>query len=171
MGNFIFDQMFSVEVREGNILEIVLRDDKVVGLRVRGVEIEDLDEPRAMTAGEHASQMDRFWSASDRIAAAEAGQSAARVRSERPSAQGNETHDRVPVVIRSERCLMPERDEYTNPPGWSAGWVARCLSEQSRTGSVRGEGALLILTGTKLVLEPRSHVHRNTMRLLRFGFG
>jgi poly-gamma-glutamate synthesis protein (capsule biosynthesis protein) len=74
VGNFIFDQMFSVGVREGNILEIVLRDDKVVGLRVRGVEIEDFNQPRLMTAGEHASQMDRFWEASDRIAAAEAGQ-------------------------------------------------------------------------------------------------
>jgi len=74
VGNFIFDQMFSVEVREGNILEIVLRDDKVVGVRVRGVEIEDFNQPRLMTAGEHASQMDRFWAASDRIAAAEASQ-------------------------------------------------------------------------------------------------
>ena len=45
-----------------------------VGIRVRGVEIEDFNEPRLMTAGEHASQMDRFWHASDRIAAAEAGQ-------------------------------------------------------------------------------------------------
>lgn len=74
VGNFIFDQMFSVEVRQGNILEIVLRNDRVVGLRVRGVEIEDFNQPRLMTAGEHASQMDRFWSATDRIAAAEAGQ-------------------------------------------------------------------------------------------------
>lgn len=74
VGNFIFDQMFSVEVREGNILEIVLRDDKVVGLRVRGVEIEDFNQPRLMTSGEHASQMDRFWSATDRITAAEVGQ-------------------------------------------------------------------------------------------------
>ncbi len=73
VGNFIFDQMFSVEVREGNILEIVLRNDQVVGLRVRGVEIEDFNQPRLMTAGEHASQMDRFWSATDRITAADAG--------------------------------------------------------------------------------------------------
>ncbi|MCA9858431.1 MAG: CapA family protein [Thermomicrobiales bacterium] len=73
VGNFIFDQMFSVEVRQGNILEIVLRDDKVVGLRVRGVEIENFNQPRLMTAGEHASQMDRFWSATERIAAAESG--------------------------------------------------------------------------------------------------
>lgn len=72
VGNFIFDQMFSVEVREGNILEIVLRDGKVIGIRVRGVEIEDFNQPRLMTAGEHASQMDRFWSATERITAAEA---------------------------------------------------------------------------------------------------
>jgi poly-gamma-glutamate capsule biosynthesis protein CapA/YwtB (metallophosphatase superfamily) len=74
VGNFIFDQMFSVEVREGLILEIVLKDGKVVGLRPRGVEIEDFNQPRLMTAGEHASQMDRLWQNTDRIAAAEAGQ-------------------------------------------------------------------------------------------------
>ncbi|MEA2513885.1 MAG: hypothetical protein QOJ59_3372 [Thermomicrobiales bacterium] len=68
MGNFIFDQMFSVEVREGLILEIVLRGNTVVGLRARGVEIEDFHQPRLMTAGEHASLMDRFWDASDRLA-------------------------------------------------------------------------------------------------------
>lgn len=71
VGNFIFDQMFSVEVRQGSILEIVLRDGKVVGLRPRGVEIEDFNQPRLMTSGEHASQMDRLWHNSDRIAAAE----------------------------------------------------------------------------------------------------
>ena len=73
VGNFIFDQMFSVEVREGSILEIVLRDGKVVGLRPRGVEIEDFNQPRLMTAGEHASQMDRIWQNTDRITAADAG--------------------------------------------------------------------------------------------------
>ncbi len=73
VGNFIFDQMFSVEVREGSILEIVLRDGKVVGLRPRGVEIEDFNQPRLMTAGEHASQMDRVWQNTDRIAKADAG--------------------------------------------------------------------------------------------------
>jgi poly-gamma-glutamate synthesis protein (capsule biosynthesis protein) len=68
MGNFIFDQMFSVEVREGFILEIVLRGNKVVGLRPRGVEIEDFNQPRLMSAGEHASLMDRFWTSTDRLA-------------------------------------------------------------------------------------------------------
>jgi poly-gamma-glutamate capsule biosynthesis protein CapA/YwtB (metallophosphatase superfamily) len=74
VGNFIFDQMFSVEVREGSILEIVLRNGRVVGLRPRGVEIEDFNQPRLMTSGEHASQMDRIWQNTDRISAAEAGQ-------------------------------------------------------------------------------------------------
>lgn len=67
LGNFIFDQMFSVEVREGFILEIVLRGNTVVALRPRGVEIQDFNQPRLMTAGEHASLMDRFWTASDRL--------------------------------------------------------------------------------------------------------
>jgi poly-gamma-glutamate synthesis protein (capsule biosynthesis protein) len=71
MGNFIFDQMFSVEVRSGLILEIVLRGNSVVGLRARGVEIEDFNQPRLMDAGEQASLMDRFWDASDRLAARE----------------------------------------------------------------------------------------------------
>jgi poly-gamma-glutamate capsule biosynthesis protein CapA/YwtB (metallophosphatase superfamily) len=71
MGNFIFDQMFSVEVRTGLILEIVLRGNNVVGLRARGVEIEDFNQPRLMDAGEQASLMDRFWDASDRLAARE----------------------------------------------------------------------------------------------------
>ena len=69
VGNFIFDQMFSAQVREGFILEIAIRGGTVVGLRPRGVEIEDFNQPRLMTAGEHASLMDRFWDAADRIAA------------------------------------------------------------------------------------------------------
>jgi poly-gamma-glutamate capsule biosynthesis protein CapA/YwtB (metallophosphatase superfamily) len=67
-GNFIFDQMFSAEVREGLILEIVIRGHRVVALRCRGVEIEDFNQPRLMSAGEHASLMDRFWASTDRLA-------------------------------------------------------------------------------------------------------
>ncbi len=69
VGNFIFDQMFSAQVREGFVLEIAIRGGRVVGLRPRGVEIEDFNQPRLMTAGEHASLMDRFWDATARIAA------------------------------------------------------------------------------------------------------
>lgn len=68
VGNFIFDQMFSVDTRSGLILELAFRGSKVVGLRTKGVEIEDFCQPRLMTAGEQAGIMDRFWWSTDRIA-------------------------------------------------------------------------------------------------------
>ncbi len=68
VGNFVFDQMFSIETRQGLILELDFRGNVVVGLRTRGVEIEDFNQPRLMTAGEHASLMDRFWWSTDRLA-------------------------------------------------------------------------------------------------------
>ena len=68
-GNFILDQMWAVEVRSGYVLEIDLRGTKIVGLRCHGVEIEDFHQPRPMTVGEQAALMDRFWAASDRLAA------------------------------------------------------------------------------------------------------
>lgn len=67
VGNFVFDQMFSNEVRTGTILEIVLQNGNVVGLRPKGVEIVDFHQPRLMTAGEQASLMDRFWASSSTI--------------------------------------------------------------------------------------------------------
>ena len=68
-GNFILDQMWAAEVRSGYALEVVLRGNTVAGLRFHGVEIEDFHQPRPMTAGEQAALMDRFWAASDRLAA------------------------------------------------------------------------------------------------------
>ena len=68
VGNFIFDQLFSVQTRQGLILELVLRGGKCVGLRTRGVEIEDFNQPRLMSAGEQAAIMDRFWASTDRLA-------------------------------------------------------------------------------------------------------
>lgn len=68
VGNFIFDQMFSVDTRQGFILEITLDGTKVVGIRLRGVEIEDFCQPRLMTASEQAAIMDRFWRSTDILA-------------------------------------------------------------------------------------------------------
>ncbi len=68
-GNFIIDQMWAAEVRSGYALEIVLLGTKIVGLRFHGVEIEDFHQPRPMTSGEQAALMDRFWGATDRLAA------------------------------------------------------------------------------------------------------
>jgi poly-gamma-glutamate capsule biosynthesis protein CapA/YwtB (metallophosphatase superfamily) len=70
-GNFILDQMWAAEVRSGYALEIVLRGTAIVGLRFHGVEIEDFHQPRLMIAGEQAALMDRFWAATDRLAARE----------------------------------------------------------------------------------------------------
>jgi hypothetical protein len=63
--------MWAAEVRSGYVLEIVLRDTVIVGLRFHGVEIEDFHQPRPMSSGEQAALMDRFWAATDRLAARE----------------------------------------------------------------------------------------------------
>lgn len=68
VGNFIFDQMFSVDTRQGFILEITFDGARVVGIRLRGVEIKDFCQPRLMTAGEQAAIMDRFWRSTDILA-------------------------------------------------------------------------------------------------------
>jgi poly-gamma-glutamate synthesis protein (capsule biosynthesis protein) len=68
-GNFILDQMWAAEVRSGYALEIVLRGKTIAGLRFHGVEIEEFHQPRPMSSGEHAALMDRFWAATDRLAA------------------------------------------------------------------------------------------------------
>ncbi|MGH2617935.1 MAG: CapA family protein, partial [Thermomicrobiales bacterium] len=70
-GNFILDQMWAAEVRSGYALEIVLRGKTIVGLRFHGVEIEEFHQPRPMSPGEQAALMDRFWAATDRLAARE----------------------------------------------------------------------------------------------------
>ena len=71
VGNFVFDQMFSYEVRTGSILEIVLQGRRIVGLRSKGIEIEDFHMPRLMTDGEQAAMMEQFWLKTDALAGAE----------------------------------------------------------------------------------------------------
>lgn len=65
IGNFIYDQMFSVDSRQGYLLDLTFRGNKVVGLRTHGVEIEAFSQPRFLSAGEQASLMDRFWTSTD----------------------------------------------------------------------------------------------------------
>lgn len=72
-GNFILDQMWAAEVRSGYALEVVLRGTAIVGLRFHGMEIEEFHQPRRMATGEQAALMDRFWAATDRLAARENG--------------------------------------------------------------------------------------------------
>ena len=68
LGNFVFDQMFSVDTRQGLILDLTFRGNQVVGLRTHGVEIEDFHQPRLMMGAEQAAIMDRFWRSTDRLA-------------------------------------------------------------------------------------------------------
>lgn len=65
IGNFIYDQMFSVDTRQGYVLELTFRGGDVVGFRVHGVEIEQFTQPRFMSQGENAAFMDRFWLSTD----------------------------------------------------------------------------------------------------------
>ena len=65
IGNFIYDQMFSVDTRQGYVLELTFRGKNVVGFRIHGVEIEDFTQPRFMHQGEMAAFMDRFWLSTD----------------------------------------------------------------------------------------------------------
>lgn len=67
VGNFVFDQMFSYEVRTGSILEIVLQGRRIVGLRSKGIEVEDFHMPRLMTDGEQAAMMEQFWLKTDSL--------------------------------------------------------------------------------------------------------
>ncbi|MCA9834559.1 MAG: CapA family protein [Thermomicrobiales bacterium] len=68
IGNFIYDQMFSVDTRQGYILELTFRGKDVVGFRIHGHEIEDFTQPRFMGQGEMAAFMDRFWLSTDMLA-------------------------------------------------------------------------------------------------------
>lgn len=68
IGNFVYDQMFSVDTRTGYLLDLTFRGKEVIGMRLHGVEIIDFVQPRFMSAREHASLMDRFWRATDLLA-------------------------------------------------------------------------------------------------------
>ena len=69
IGNFVYDQMFSVDTRQGYVLDLTFRGSQVVGLRVHPVEIEAFSQPRFMGPGEAAAFMDRFWMSTDLRAA------------------------------------------------------------------------------------------------------
>ncbi|MCO5224013.1 MAG: CapA family protein [Thermomicrobiales bacterium] len=67
IGNFIYDQMFSVDTRQGYVLELTFRGREVVSFRIHAHEIEDFTQPRFMGQGELAAFMDRFWLSSDML--------------------------------------------------------------------------------------------------------
>jgi poly-gamma-glutamate synthesis protein (capsule biosynthesis protein) len=65
IGNFIYDQMFTVDTSQGAIVDLTFRGNKVVGFRMHGIQIEDFTQPRLLGPGEHAAFMDRIWRSND----------------------------------------------------------------------------------------------------------
>jgi poly-gamma-glutamate synthesis protein (capsule biosynthesis protein) len=65
IGNFVYDQMFSVETRQGYFVDMTFRGKNCVGFKLHGVEIMDFVQPRFMSSREHAAFNDRFWRSVD----------------------------------------------------------------------------------------------------------
>ena len=64
VGNFVFDQMWSEETREGSIHELSFWGDRLVSVRIMPTLIEDWYRPRLLRPDEPAYRgvMDRVWS-------------------------------------------------------------------------------------------------------------
>ena len=64
VGNFVFDQMWSEETREGSIHELSFWGDRLVSVRIMPTIIEDWYRPRFLTPDEPAYRtvMQRIWS-------------------------------------------------------------------------------------------------------------
>lgn len=65
LGNFIYDQMFTVDTSQGHILDLTFRGSEIVGFRMHGVQIEDFTQPRLLGPDEQAAFMDRIWRSHD----------------------------------------------------------------------------------------------------------
>jgi poly-gamma-glutamate synthesis protein (capsule biosynthesis protein) len=52
LGNFVADQMWSLETRQGLIAHLIFRGKHLVGLRLHAVQIEDYHQPRPLPAAE-----------------------------------------------------------------------------------------------------------------------
>lgn len=71
LGNIVGDDqsLRGIETRQGMILEVTVRGDTIVGLRVHGVVTGDDGRPRPMTDTETAMMLDRIWWLSDQLTA------------------------------------------------------------------------------------------------------
>jgi poly-gamma-glutamate synthesis protein (capsule biosynthesis protein) len=71
LGNLVSDGhgLGGIETRQGMVLEVTLRGDTIVGLRLHGVVTGDDGRPRPMTDTEAATMLDRVWWLSDQLTA------------------------------------------------------------------------------------------------------
>jgi len=65
LGNFIFDQEWSLETKQGMIAHLWMQGDKPLKLDIVPILIEDYHRPRVMNIDEQWSLLENVWSASD----------------------------------------------------------------------------------------------------------
>ncbi len=65
LGNFIFDQEWSLETKQGMIAHLWMQGDKPLKLDIVPILIEDYHRPRVMTIDEQWHLLENVWSASD----------------------------------------------------------------------------------------------------------
>ncbi len=65
IGNYVYDQMFSLETREGYFLEMTFVGKQLKGFRIHPVDILDFFQPRFMSGLQSAGFNDRFWRSVD----------------------------------------------------------------------------------------------------------
>lgn len=63
VGNFVFDQMWSVPTRQGSLHRLFFSGDRLVSLRILPTLIEDYFQPRLVEPGEphHRQTLERIW--------------------------------------------------------------------------------------------------------------
>ena len=70
LGNFVFDQDWSVETQQGVAVELGFTADRLLGFRLRPYVIRQQHRPEFVTAaGEGGAILDRVWEATDRLLA------------------------------------------------------------------------------------------------------
>ncbi len=69
LGNFVFDQEWSLETKQGMFAEIVIRNKRIARVRLVPVLIEDYHQPRILDTAESMSVLQRVYDATDEIEA------------------------------------------------------------------------------------------------------
>jgi len=67
LGNFVFDQDWSTETKQGMFAEFVIRERQIARVRLVPVQIEDLNQPRFLDIGEGIEVLQRVYDATDVI--------------------------------------------------------------------------------------------------------
>jgi len=70
LGNFVFDQSWSIPTTQGFIAEVGFASNRVLGFRLRPIVIQDVHRPDLVDpARDGAAILERAWAATDRLLA------------------------------------------------------------------------------------------------------